>query len=469
MPKRLVIALVYSALLSGCSNNSLKELSSSNSSQNFNMDIYGELIYKNDEYYLSDKFYLDNFSGREDSGDTASFKFNIPTLRPAFASNRFECQKSLSNNGCEAYEDKEHLFQYVNFFKSGYGDTYLERWAKEQEEGISAGEAALHVVASPVYLSGAAGAAAAVVLMSPFIAIKAAVDPEKTSQRNNYVEFHHDDFEDEVVDAIEKSSFVSLEGYVTAANNASKLISEIESVSSKRQGVSQNKRDALREGISKYYTRGNPHLENVYKFSVPSVLSFDQVLAQGARLTYLKSVDDFYIREDARILNEYREIELRAKEMYKKEQISTFASLATSGSVRSYITTYENLDLAGLIPAAKSKLNELLNQEEKARLRQAKLAEEQRLADEKERQEIERLAQQRRIAQLEELKKWRGSLKVGSDTFCGPVIDINQVMVKIAVRVQLSGYSSEAWLKKNELFPPSYGCRNRNGILSPHS
>lgn len=473
MPKRILGTAVIAAALCGCAQNSLKQESLSSNNQNFKMNIYGELLYKNDEYYLSDKLFLDSSEALIDSEDIVSFKFHIPTLRPAFNTFRFECERSLSKNGCEPYEDKEYLFQYVNFFKSGYGDTYSEREVSELEEGMTAGEAALHVVLSPVYAAGAApiaiGAAAAVVVMSPFIAIGAALNPEKTSQRKNYVEFHHDDFEEAVKDAIADSKLGSLEKYVSAANKATSMIDEIENLSSKRESESQTKRDALRDGIRKYYNSSTPPVVSISKPSFPRFFNADQKLIKETRNIHLKTIQDYFAREDKRIIDEYRNIEKRAKEEYRNEQINEFASLTTSKSTQAFINKYENLDLAGLVLEARPKLKGLLKLEEKERIKQAKLAEERQIADAKERLRIEKLAEQRRIAQVEELKNWRKSLKIGTDTFCGPVIDINQVMVKIAVRVQLSGYSNEAWFKRNELYPPSYGCQNRNGNLSPYS
>lgn len=66
-----------------------------------------------------------------------------------------------------------------------------------------------------------------------------------------------------------------------------------------------------------------------------------------------------------------------------------------------------------------------------------------------------------------ELVQWRSKVKAGDDTFCGPVIEVKWPMIRIALRVQLSGYGNDAWLKAAEVYPPSYGCRNVNGRLTP--
>lgn len=77
-------------------------------------------------------------------------------------------------------------------------------------------------------------------------------------------------------------------------------------------------------------------------------------------------------------------------------------------------------------------------------------------------------AEQQRQQQLaQQLQAWRQTVRVGSNTFCGPVIEVRPPMVKIAIRVPLTGYSNEAWLNVNELYSPNYGCLHRNGRLFP--
>lgn len=447
MRKQVLGVLALSALLGGCSNNSVKNVTASSNSQHFSQNIYGELLYENGEYRLSDKFYVDSSRGRLHSGVTASFVFDIPALRPAFNTQRFECERSFSVNGCEAYEDKRYIFQYVNFFKSDYGEVNFKR----ATIGSTAKKVATHILYSPGYLGGALGFGAAAVIFSPFIIGYAIVEPNKFFKRKNYVEFHHEDFEDEVIDAIADSSFGSLAGYISAASNTSKLIAEVETAHSQRQKLSQVKRDELKEAIAKFYINNDPPVVDINYLTLPTAYSSDQKMAAAIRDKYLKKIQDHYAQEDNRILNEYRAMEPGAKENYKQEQISRFASLNGIGSVQAFISTFKSLDIAGLVPQAEVKLKQQLAAEESERIHQAEVAE------------------KRRAFEALELEKWRGSLSIGSDTFCGPVIDINQVMVKIAVKVPLPGYSSEAWLKRSELYPPSYGCQNRNGVLSPYS
>lgn len=107
-----------------------------------------------------------------------------------------------------------------------------------------------------------------------------------------------------------------------------------------------------------------------------------------------------------------------------------------------------------------------LVKEAKEKLRVASLDARTRADQQRARSELQRKSAEETATAV---AVWRTKLKIGDDTFCGPVIEVRQPMIKIAVRVQLPGYSSEAWLKANEVYPDGAGCRNVNGRLSPAS
>lgn len=96
---------------------------------------------------------------------------------------------------------------------------------------------------------------------------------------------------------------------------------------------------------------------------------------------------------------------------------------------------------------------------------------EKKLSDiiKKEKIEVEHFKEATKQRELIEKSRaaWSKNIELGDDTFCGPVIQVNGPMIKIAIRVQLPGYPSEAWLKRTELYPPSVTCRNINGNLHP--
>ncbi|MBF0609512.1 MAG: sel1 repeat family protein [Magnetococcales bacterium] len=67
--------------------------------------------------------------------------------------------------------------------------------------------------------------------------------------------------------------------------------------------------------------------------------------------------------------------------------------------------------------------------------------------------------------QLEKARIFRKTVQVGSETNCGPVIDIRDKLIKIYFPVK--EYGNEHWIKKEQLFPPGYGCYFYNGQYEP--
>lgn len=136
-------------------------------------------------------------------------------------------------------------------------------------------------------------------------------------------------------------------------------------------------------------------------------------------------------------------------------------------------------DNPAVIAKAKKAENrcEAMTDEERTKdvLRAKQLIEEKRIAEEKKRIAEEQIIEEKKIAKEQArvkaataaLAAWRKSLKVGDDTFCGPVIEIRGPMFKLALNAQVPGFSSEPWLKFDQIFPPAAGCRNVQGHLSP--
>jgi hypothetical protein len=134
-----------------------------------------------------------------------------------------------------------------------------------------------------------------------------------------------------------------------------------------------------------------------------------------------------------------------------------------------FLRTAARADPDGLIPEVNSRLATL--EKEAMERKEAEVA---RL--ELERQErAKRLQEQKKLDEAEaaraELARqaWVKQLKIGDETFCGPVIEVRQPMIKIAVSAQLAGFASEAWLRDREVFMPMEGCSNVNGRLQPLS
>jgi hypothetical protein len=63
------------------------------------------------------------------------------------------------------------------------------------------------------------------------------------------------------------------------------------------------------------------------------------------------------------------------------------------------------------------------------------------------------------------LASFRHSLRAGSETNCGPVIEVKRNLVKISRAV--ANYGNEHWIRREELFPSGYGCRFHRGEYQP--
>jgi hypothetical protein len=67
-------------------------------------------------------------------------------------------------------------------------------------------------------------------------------------------------------------------------------------------------------------------------------------------------------------------------------------------------------------------------------------------------------AEKERINQLiPELKRFRSGIKEGSETNCGPVLEVKSMLIKVYFPV--ASFGNEHWIKRDSLFPSSYSCR----------
>lgn len=156
-------------------------------------------------------------------------------------------------------------------------------------------------------------------------------------------------------------------------------------------------------------------------------------------------------------------------EKYAQQARLLLGADATRQSLKTFIdkyaapdaATWAKTDFDQLVPQARQRLDQMIAKDD------ADARERERAQAEADRKQAEIDARNRQI-ELKRIAEWRKTLQLGSDTFCGPVIEVRGPMIKIAVRVQLPGFGSEAWLKANEVYPDSYGCRNVNGRLSPN-
>lgn len=75
------------------------------------------------------------------------------------------------------------------------------------------------------------------------------------------------------------------------------------------------------------------------------------------------------------------------------------------------------------------------------------------------------LAEVRRNAFLARAREFRSTIKVGSETNCGPVLEIRADLAKVYSPVK--DYGNEHWIRVDQLFPPLTGCRFLNGQYEP--
>ena len=452
----LTVFSAVSLLLVGCSTSPSKDATHFAKKQT-DTDIYGELRYENGSYVLSPFFYHAKYYEGSSFGTKKDvWKFKIPSLEPAFNTSRFECKKTVGKNYCEPWEGREGYFQHVNFTKSAYGNTPAEnrKILKEQaqKEPITAGDVATGIVVAPFGAAALAGAAMGVgmvgALMTPVLVVGAVVNPDEAIARNNWVEFNHPKFH-EVVSHLVVNEFDSVDNYAKKAKGVSGTYANLyNSINQKNNAVEKKGKERIKE-ISIYNSMGEFVPE--FKFSPAKV---------SGKIAISENPSKFEEEEITRIESHYRKVlknqndfynkaKSDAVAKYSKKQKDGFNFSVTSYQIGKFIEKYESLDELNLIPKAKVKLKKALVDEEKRRV----------IAAEK-----ERLKRQK---EQEQLARWRASVKSGDDTFCGPIIEVNQSMIKIAVRAQLQGYGNEAWLKRSELYPSSKGCLNQNGRLYP--
>ncbi len=147
-------------------------------------------------------------------------------------------------------------------------------------------------------------------------------------------------------------------------------------------------------------------------------------------------------------------IDIAEKDAYVHYRKS-YEAAETPTSLSNWLMTYKNVyDPDNLAPEASTRLKSLLARDEDIRRAEASKRE----------SDAKILAAEK----LAKIQSWRKNLKVGDDTFCGPVIEIRSNLAKISLKSPLAGYPGEVWVRSNELYPNgSAVCRNVNNQISP--
>lgn len=79
--------------------------------------------------------------------------------------------------------------------------------------------------------------------------------------------------------------------------------------------------------------------------------------------------------------------------------------------------------------------------------------------------DLVRAQQQEKVKKQQKLAAFRGNIKPEIDTNCGPVLEAKGSLVKVYFPVR--DYGNEHWIKRDQLFPPDYGCKFVNGKYEP--
>lgn len=174
------------------------------------------------------------------------------------------------------------------------------------------------------------------------------------------------------------------------------------------------------------------------------------------------------------------------REKWLQNYRADFKKISSSKDVEHFIRSYSADDPDGLVTQVETMKTLILAKEDEARrnqelrkqeaLRAQQLAAEERerarIESEKLRLEFEKKARAEEAAALHRRNtltaEFRRTIKLGSDTFCGPVINIRGPMIQIAARVALDGFTGEPWLKITEVYPRSVArCSNVMGQPVP--
>lgn len=144
---------------------------------------------------------------------------------------------------------------------------------------------------------------------------------------------------------------------------------------------------------------------------------------------------------------------------------AAFSQARTAADYDAFIRQYANDDPDGLVPLARA-------MREQAAQREAVERQRKEIADAAARaQRAEEQAQQRRaVEERERLEQarvagFRQSIRVGSETNCGPVLETRGDLVQVYFPVQ--GYGNEHWIRRGDAYPAGYGCRFYNGQYQP--
>ena len=133
---------------------------------------------------------------------------------------------------------------------------------------------------------------------------------------------------------------------------------------------------------------------------------------------------------------------------------SAYQQAQSAADFAAFVRIYGNDDPDNLVPGAKL--------QGAAAQQQAEQEQTQRAQEQARQAKAEADARAARIANV---NFFRRNLQIGTETNCGPVLEIKVDLIKVYQPIQ--NYGNEHWLRLSSLFPESYDCRFVNGGYLP--
>ncbi|TAK97211.1 MAG: hypothetical protein EPO09_04590 [Aquabacterium sp.] len=429
------------------------------------------------------------FLGAPISG-TKRWSFDWIGGQPAFATKRFECRaddkprncfdnKQLSLPACSQFTGLETEFIKVSATKSGYGDTPEERGAPSAWSKLSTKEKVGAVVfGPPVAVGGAIGAGAAVVLMSPILAVNAIANHECVGWKTKWVEFDHDEFSKKVASGLEQ---MGMSERATRANAAVKYARFDDAVNSHAQEA----RSKITDEQSDLSLRNASLKAFIIKWGDAKLLprlSSDEVqkgrwIPEAQEHELHADYEEALSSAKARATVFYEAEATRWTVAAKQDQhaLTDLAHQLATDKIRggmsleawpAFINELNQLSLPGEVVAAATSAQKRAQKEmrdQEARLEAERLAWEKAEAEAARRRDIQ---ERKERAALERVATaFRKTLRFGAHTNCGPVLEVRPPLVKVASPV--SGYGNEHWLEIASVYPEGHGCQFVNGHYVP--
>jgi len=411
--------------------------------------------------------------------------FGWNNLQPAFRSERLECRNPdrpvncLKNKShlplCSSFQNVEGDFVKLSLTKSAYGETPKERgisWDNNQPHSSKNVQSAVSTTIAVVGLSPV------IAIASPFMLLGAIMNPECAGWSTKWVEFDHDYFDEKLHEALASANLSTSDARTVVSNhvyefisnrdkinrdNFEKLTNEINVVLNKSENYKKLYNTRSRNFTFGGYPQNEIHVKkwSPHSDEIPVLEDYQALFDQTSN-----NINLHYANQRESGLAEAESYVQSAREAALRVSQHRFSTSVTSQEMLALKTDIENYgDLGDLLPQINEKIQTLQIAEEKQRLaaEQLRLAEEQRQAEQERKDELIR-KEQRKKSDLA-LNIFRKKIKIGTETNCGPVIEIRSPMIKIAFT--LPQYGAERWIRLSTVWPPNYGCRLLNGVYVP--